>query len=339
MIRIGLSGCGAVSERYYVPALQALQAEGRGQLVAAFDPDHAALASICGRLPGAQACRSYAELLAAGPELILVASPPRWHAGQAAEALAKGVAVHCEKPLAMSAEEAATMIAAAHAARRPLTEGLVRRQFPAVRAIADLLERGVIGPLASVEVFEGGPFDWPVSSPAYFSRAESGGGVLRDLGPHVFDLLIGWLGEPELVAYQDDAQGGVEVNAQARLAFGDVAAKVRFSRDWSRPNRFVFQGAAGRIVWTSYETDRLELILDGAPFTSTLLLEETGGGPAADFQGAFTNQLRLALEGIGRADAEGSPLDPGVGALRLIDLCYARRAPLSEPWLVNEQIA
>lgn len=336
MIRMGLSGCGAVSERYYVPALRALQAEGRAELVAAFDPDEAALNTICSALPGAQACRSYQDLLDAGPELILIASPPRWHAGQATEALAKGLAVHCEKPLAMSAAEGEAMIAAAQGVARPLTEGLVRRQFPAVRAIADLLERGVIGALTSVEVFEGGPFDWPVSSPAYFSRAESGGGVLRDLGPHVFDLLIGWLGEPRLVDYQDDAHGGVEANALARLAFGAVAVSVRFSRDWARPNRFVFQGAAGRIDWTPYETDRLELSLAGAPFTSTVLLEESGGGPAADFQDAFTNQLRLAVEGVGRPDADTSPLRPGIGALRLIDLCYAHRTALAEPWLAAE---
>lgn len=339
MIRMGLSGCGAVSARYYVPALRSLRTEGRAELVAAFDPDDVALKTICGALPGAQACRSYEELLGAAPDLILIASPPRWHAGQATEALARGVAVHCEKPLAMSAEEGVAMIAAAHAARRPLTEGLVRRQFPAVRAIADLLERGVIGALAGVEVFEGGPFDWPVSSPAYFSRAESGGGVLRDLGPHVFDLLIGWLGEPELVEYQDDAHGGVEANALARLAFGAVAVNVRLSRDWSRPNRFVFQGDAGRIVWTPYETDRLELALDGAPFGSVVTLEDEGGGPAADFQGAFTNQLRLAVDGVGLADAGGSALAPGVGALKLIDLCYARRTALDEPWLAAKRRA
>lgn len=335
MIRIGLSGCGAVSERYYVPALRALQAEGRGQLVAAFDPDDAALQVICRLLPGARACRSYADLLAAEPELIFVASPPRWHAGQAKEALAMGVAVHCEKPLAMSAEEGRAMIAAALAAGRPLTEGLVRRQFPAVRAIADLLKRGVIGALTSVEVFEGGPFDWPVSSPAYFSRVVSGGGVLRDLGPHVFDLLIGWLGEPELVDYRDDARGGVEANALARLAFGAVAAKVRLSRDWSRPNRFVFEGKAGRIVWTPYETDQLELELEGAPFTSTMTFE--GEGATAGFQGAFTQQLRLAVEGVRRPSADSPGLAPGVGALELIDRCYARRTALTEPWLVVEQ--
>lgn len=337
MIRVGLSGCGAVSERYYVPGLQALQGEGRTQLVAAFDPDDAALRAICARLPGTRACSSYEELLAAELDLILLASPPRWHGPQATQALAKGVAVHCEKPLAMSADEGEAMIAAAQRAGRPLTEGLVRRQFPTVRAIADLLERNVIGALARVEVFEGGPFDWPVSSPAYFSRAESGGGVLRDLGPHVFDLLIGWLGQPELVDYQDDARGGVEVNARARLAFGAVAVEVRLSRDWARPNRFVFQGAAGRIEWTPYETDRLELILDGAPFASTVTLEEHDRAPAADFQKAFTHQLRLAVDGVARPDADVSPLVPGIGALKLIDLCYARRTALAEPWLAAEQ--
>ncbi|MBA4010572.1 MAG: hypothetical protein C0481_01775 [Phenylobacterium sp.] len=323
MIRIGLSGCGAVSARYYAPALIALEAAGEARLVAVFDPDVAARQAICDRLPGARPCASYEELLDAGLDLVLVASPPRRHAEQVLAALARGLAVHCEKPLAMSGEEAATMIAAAQTAGRPLTEGLMRRQFPSVRAIADLLRRRAIGELMSVEVFEGGPFDWPVSSPGYFSRAESGGGVLRDLGPHVFDLLIGWLGEPQLVAYADDRRGGVEANARVELDFAGVPAKIRLSRDWARPNRFVFHGASGNIAWTPYETDRLELSLDGQ--SAALVLDGAG-----EFQDAFTAQLRAAIAGPGGA---GRGAEPGLAALRLIDVCYGRRQPMAEPWI------
>ncbi len=301
----------------------ALEAAGEARLVAVFDPDPAAMQAVCARLPNARACASYEDLLTADLDLVLVASPPRRHAEQTIAALARGLAVHCEKPLAMSGDEAARMVAAAQAAGRPLTEGLVRRRFPSVRAIADLLHRGVIGELASVEVFEGGPFDWPVSSPAYFSRAESGGGVLRDLGPHVFDLLIGWLGEPQLIECRDDARGGVEANARVVLDFGGVRARVRFSRDWARPNRFVFQGAAGRIIWTPYETDRLLLEFDGQ--VAALVLEKGG-----DFQDAFTAQLRAAISGAPEA---GRGQEPGLAALAMIDLCYARRQPMAEPWI------
>ncbi len=323
MIRIGLSGCGAVSARYYAPALAALAAAGEARLVAVFDPDVPAMQAMGDRLQGLRLCASYDELLAAGLDLVLVASPPRRHAEQTLAALAVGLAVHCEKPLAMSGDEAAAMMAAATAAGRPLTEGLVRRQFPSVRAIADLLRPQAIGDLISVDVFEGGPFDWPVSSQRYFSRAESGGGVLRDLGPHVFDLLIGWLGEPQLISAADDARGGVEANARVELGFGAARANVRLSRDWARPNRFVFNGSSGAIAWTPYETNRLELRLEGQ--SAALILEGAG-----EFQDAFTAQLRAAIvpsSGVGRGQA------PGVEALRLIDLCYARRQQMAEPWI------
>lgn len=147
--------------------------------------------------------------------------------------------------------------------------------------------------------------------------------MLRDLGPHVFDLLIGWLGEPQLVSCADDARGGVEANARVELDFAGVRANARLSRDWARPNRFVFNGASGAIAWTPYETDRLELRLDGQ--TAALILEGAG-----EFQDAFTAQLRAAIAGpasVGRGQT------PGVEALRLIDLCYARRQPMAEPWI------
>jgi predicted dehydrogenase len=68
-----------------------------------------------------------------------------------------------------------------------------------------------------VEAFEGGQFDWPVRSTGYFTRAQSGGGVLQDIGTHVLDLLAWWFGEPEALLYEDDAMGGVEANCRIRV--------------------------------------------------------------------------------------------------------------------------
>src|SRR5258707_74699 len=44
------------------------------------------------------------------------------------------------------------------------------------------------------------------------------GGVLVDFGSHVFDALSWWLGPLTVLAYEDDACGGVEAECRAQLS-------------------------------------------------------------------------------------------------------------------------
>jgi predicted dehydrogenase len=336
MVRVGLSGCGVVSQLYYGPALRRLADEGCLQLAAVFDPTPASAAAIAGPNP-AMTCARFEDLLGLGLDLLIVASPPPFHAPQTIAALQAGVAVHCEKPLALSVDEGVRMLDAACLARRPLSVAMMRRRFPAVRAIGALLTSQAIGPIRSVEVFEGGPFRWPVASPAYFTRAQSGGGVLRDMGPHALDLLSGWLGVPQLNSYQDDSRGGVEANCRLQLTYGGVRCAIRMSRDWARPNRYLFRGASGWISWIPYEPDRLEIAVgDGSCGVLTLHKRNPRdatalGEPEGDFSAAFADHLREVVAGL------GAPTLPtrgrlGLDILELIDRCYAERRSMEESW-------
>src|SRR3546814_14698990 len=86
-----------------------------------------------------------------------------------------------------SPEAGHQMLRAAETFVQPLQIGMVRRFLPAARMIRDMLENHALGTLKHIEIFEGGPFDWPISSPRYFSPGN--GGVLEDIGTHSLDLL------------------------------------------------------------------------------------------------------------------------------------------------------
>jgi len=342
MVRVGLSGCGAVSQLYYGPALRLLESEGRLTLAGLFDPDEAAVEKLKALSPEARSCASLEALLALDLDLLIVASPPKFHAGQTIAALEAGIAVHCEKPLAISSEDGARMLAAARSADRRLSVGLMRRAFPAVRAIGGMLQQEITGPLRSVDGFEGGRFNWPVASPRYFSREESGGGVLRDIGPHALDLLTGWLGEPQVQAYRDDAQGGVEANCLIELSCGGVPCRLRMSRDWARPNRYLFVGAKGWISWTPYEAERLQFgVNDGPAGTLDLRKPLPGqphvlGGREVDFHGAFAGGLRDVVAQVRGGAAGVDRRTLALDTLELIDRCYEMRRPMEEPWLSSQ---
>jgi predicted dehydrogenase len=339
-LAVGIVGCGAVTRSYYVPALKALQNEAQIRVAALWDPAAYALEQIAREFPGVERATAFDDLVGRRLGLVIVASPPRFHREQVPAVLAAGAAVFCEKPLATSVSDGEAMVRAAADAGRPLAVGLLRRFFPATRAIKTMLDQGVIGSIRHFRCFEGGTFRWPVRSSSYFERATSGGGVLMDLGPHLLDLLLWWLGPPAHVAYEDDAMGGVEANCRLRLSYDGFAGEVRLSRDWDRPNRYVFEGTAGTLAWTVPEADRLELHLRAAGYVSEMILYDAAtrhplrpGRRAANFEQSFVEQIRQVV-----AAARGEPSSIVEGAealvsLRLIEQCYRHRKLLPLDWL------
>lgn len=329
-----------MTELYYGPALKVLEKEGMVRTTAIFDPDPDSRARLGKMFAGATCLRSFEDLLRHDEiDLVIVASPPRHHADQTLQAIRSGRSVLCEKPLATSVAEATQMVQAASDERRLLAVGLVRRFFPAVRTIRDLLGRGLLGELHSFDCFEGGPFDWPVRSRSYFDRSAGGGGVLLDIGAHALDLLGWWLGAPLEVHYADDAMGGVEANCQVRLRYEGCEGRVSLSRDWWRPNRYVFRGGRGWLKWEVNEADRVQLGLDGCAYSFDLHLregagdEDRPGAGAATFHQAFVDQLRAVISTL---RGEAAPIVSGAEALdslRLIEHCYRNRTLLPMPWL------
>lgn len=340
MLRVALSGCGAVSRLYYAPALKLLEHEGLISLTGVFDPDCESAKALAAVGKAAVTYADFDALIGDAPDLVIVASPPRFHADQAVAALRAGVAVHCEKPLALSGPEGRRILEAAEASGRLLTVGLMRRAFPAVRAVGELLDRQTIGSLQSIEIFEGGPFSWPVRSPRYFTREESGGGVLRDLGPHVLDLLVQWFGEPELVAYSDDADGGVEANCLLELRWGDTPCSIRLSRDWERPHHHVFTGTQGGISWVPYEPCELRIRAGEEPErcvkVAAFEIPAIPGGPSGDFEHAFATALREAVEQQKAGTTDVTGRSTSLDVLELIDRCYERRRPMDESWRAGD---
>jgi predicted dehydrogenase len=329
---IVISGCGAVTERYYAEALAQLRGEGRARVVGLFDPDPARSTKLTMLFPDSNTVIKFDQLFESNPRLIIVASPPQHHMMQVVSSLRRGVSVLCEKPLAVTLADARAMVAAAASTSGFLAVGMVRRLFPATRAIKGLLSSGVIGELRSIKVFEGGKFRWPVASPAYFQRSHGGGSVLLDIGVHVLDLLIWWLGDIEPVACEDDAMGGIEANVRLEFRSKTALGKVRLSRDWYRPNQYTIHGSNGSIQWNPDQESELSLSLDGLGNYVVKRAEQT----ETSFIGCFTQQIRNVLNAIEGKPAVHATGQDALASLQLIEGFYRRRSLAPMPWL-NER--
>jgi xylose dehydrogenase (NAD/NADP) len=191
---------------------------------------------------------SYDELLAwDGVDAIYVALPVSMHSEWTVRSLNAGRHVLCEKPFAVSPEDAARCFDAAQAAGRLCVEGLMYRHHPQTVLAQRLVAEGVLGALAYVRATPS------VSVPPGDIRrsVELGGGALLDLGCYCTSAIRLFAGEPERVYAQDvrDGPDGVDLRFVASLALRDeVRAQFDTGLDLPRRDELELIGTDGRLT-------------------------------------------------------------------------------------------
>jgi len=341
---IVLVGCGAVSETLYAPILQALESDGMARVVNLVDPSKAQRTRLGQFFPGAHSYADMSECDLSAADLVIIASPPKFHAEQTILALQQSVPVLCEKPMAQDSAQAQKMLEVSHETKTPLAVGHFRRFFPASKMLKSVFEKKPFGELLEFSVQEGGKFAWGVTSAALFSRESTPGGVLYDSGIHVIDLLLWWLGKPEDFTYEDDAMGGLEANCLLEMTYaGGVKGSVRLSRDWSTQNRYLFSFERATLLFEVGQANKLSLLIDGLPYLleGELMKANSTDGTirAATHTGlqSFGEQLRNVLRAIKNEEPLMVPGDEAIRSLQFIEECYSRRRLMDMPWLADDE--
>jgi len=178
VVGVGIMGCNHARVLAEMPDVK---------LVAVADPDDKQ-ADFVHRALGCPTVPDLADLLDLGVDAISIAAPTHLHRDLALTAIARGVHVMVEKPIASSVEEGREIIAAARRAGVALMVGHVERFNPAVQAIKEAIQHEDILSIAITRV---GPF------PPRMSNV----GVVIDLAVHDIDLIC-WFTESEIVEVQ-----------------------------------------------------------------------------------------------------------------------------------------
>jgi predicted dehydrogenase len=192
--RIGFLGVGWIGRH----RMQAILETGAVEAAAVADSSPEMAAEAAKLAPDALVAGSLDELLGAGVDGVVIATPSALHAEQSIQALERGVAVFCQKPLGRTAAEVEAVVAAARKADRLLGVDLSYRFTEGMRRIRDLIAAGELGRVYAVDlVFHNayGP-----DKPWFYDPALSGGGCVMDLGVHLVDLTLWTLGFPKLEA-------------------------------------------------------------------------------------------------------------------------------------------
>ncbi|HXE61255.1 MAG TPA: Gfo/Idh/MocA family oxidoreductase [Gemmatimonadaceae bacterium] len=232
-VRVGVVGAGAIAQVAHLPAL----ARSRSvQLVALCDND-GPKASALGERFGVHDVYTDIEDLLESAELdaVVLTTPNHLHEPHVLSALAAGVHVLCERPLALSSRGVERILAAAARTDRMVAVANNHRFRSDVQALGSFLRGGELGKLNGIRA---GHHELRQTREGWrYRRAESGGGAFVDLGLPLLDLAL-WLGDyPDPVrvsAHMERARGAAAVD-EALLAFIECASGMTITIDvsWS----------------------------------------------------------------------------------------------------------
>ncbi len=176
--------------------------------------------------------RSYGsyEQLVADPEVdvVYVAAPHTEHRRRALLAIAARKHVLVEKPMGVSAADAAEIVAAARMAGVFAMEAMWARFLPQTTIIRRLLDEGELGRVTGAAATFAGRFEYDPHSRAFDPAL--GGGSLLDLGVYTLWWAHFCLGRPDSVAATGElAPTGVDADARVVLGWSDDVSASSFT--------------------------------------------------------------------------------------------------------------
>lgn len=197
-LKIGVIGTGGIAHACHLPGYASV-------------PDLCEIVAVCDIKPDvakktaekygvAKVCTDFNDIVN-DPEIdaVTVSTPNIVHHDPTIACLKAGKHVLCEKPLAMNAQEAREMCAAARDAKKILMVGLQSRFGGAGQFMKQYIDAGHMGDIyyaRAQALRRRGVPGWGV----FIDKAQQGGGPLVDIGVHILDFTLYLMGYPKPVS-------------------------------------------------------------------------------------------------------------------------------------------
>ncbi len=259
------------------------------------------------------------EALVADPEVdvVYVAAPHTEHRRLALLAIDAGKHVLVEKPLGVSASDAAEIAAAARMAGVFAMEAMWSRFLPQTTIVRRLLDDGALGtPLGAAATFAG-RFEYDPHSRAFDPAL--GGGSLLDLGVYTLWWSHFCFGAPDSVAATGElAPTGVDADARVVLGWGEeVSASSFTSMTVDLPITAMIAGSNGMRLEVEPFVGPGGFRIGRADGGNAYWEDETG----MRWRDGLCYQAAAVARHVadGRLEAPEHPLDASVAVLAVID--------------------
>ena len=274
---------------------------------------------------------SYEELLAdADVEAIYNPLPNHLHVPWSIRAAQAGKHVLCEKPIALSADEARSLLAARDATNVQVGEAFMVRSHPQWQAVKELIDSDRIGPLRLVS----GHFSYYRRDPNDIRTNPAwGGGALMDIGCYPIFIARWMFGEEptDVVAMIDrDPELRIDSLVSALMRFPSGQATFACGGQLVPFQRVQLFGERGRID--------VEIPFNAPPDRACRIFVDDGsklGGasavaievPASDQYTVQADAFSEAIRGVGSVPVS---LETAVGNMAVIDALF--RSAEAELW-------
>jgi predicted dehydrogenase len=257
-LKLGIIGCGWVTEHRHLPALRSLV---QAEVVAAVDIDAHCLQRVVEQWRVPRGYCDFRELLADRlVEAVAICLPAQLHAEVAVTALQAGKHVMIEKPLALSLDDCDRVVERAANSTLKAMVGFNMRWHRLVRRAREMVAQGRLGRIASIQTRWTSVVRRMRQVPEWRNRRELGGGVLFEIGVHHFDLWRFLLHREveEISAFSHSGEWADETAViTARLSDGVLAASV-FSDHGGASHDLEICGDAGRLQIACYRSEGLQ---------------------------------------------------------------------------------
>ena len=311
------------------------------RMVAVADLDPARLAAIRQRFPQIpHLTEDYRDLFDLGLDGVVVSTPPETHHEIVSACLEAGLNVMVEKPITTDSRDAAELGEVAEARGLVLMVGHTFEFNPAVRALKEIVDRGVAGDIRYIDAVR-------VGLGMFHPRLN----VIWDLAPHDISILIHLLGEvPETVSARGLAcvQNSIEDVAYVTLMFpSGIMAHIRLSwLDPMKTRRITVVGSQKMVVYDDVALDeKIRLYdkrVDAMPRTDSFGAFQFAyhhGGieiPHVDFQEPLRIECGHFVDCIRTGERPLTDVDNGIRVVRVIEAAQASLRRGGVPVAVDE---
>jgi predicted dehydrogenase len=220
MIKVGIIGLGAIGQRL----IKEFNDHPETEIAAVCDTMEERLKEVAADLGGIPVFKNHTEMLEAVDfDLVYVAVPPKFHHAVASDVLEKGIHILCEKPLANSVEEAASLLQKAQDAGVVHTMNFPLNYSAGSKSFKNLINDNYVGELRRVQLkmhFPEWPRPWQQN--AWVASKEQGGFVL-EVGVHFIQQLQKIFGEVKVKEVQIQFPENPNASENAILAILELS--------------------------------------------------------------------------------------------------------------------
>jgi predicted dehydrogenase len=186
--RIACIGAGTVVQKGHIPSFQRL---ANTEVAAICDVNRARAQEVADHTNIPAVFTDYQEMLAEiKPDIAVIATPNVFHKPMTLAALDAGAHVLCEKPLALTLDDAKEMYAHAEAVGRVLTVGTHYRWSSPMRTCKTHVDAGFFGEIYAARTVWQRHSGIPGYGSWFTNMDLAGGGSLLDIGVHALDRAL-----------------------------------------------------------------------------------------------------------------------------------------------------